>query len=120
MLQFYINFYSRSRHYEIEWLNLSKKVTNQVAWIEPIELELSIRFYPHHYDELISDTTKKLFYLHVQKLIVSGVLVADLETLLLLASLQATAKYGQYLVEFQNDVLMGALINDDFFPMGKN
>ena len=51
---------NRSKNYEIEWLNLSKRVTNQVAWIEPIELELSIRFYPQNYDELISGNNHKL------------------------------------------------------------
>ena len=61
----------------------------QILLIEPVQLELAVRYYPKSIEHVVQDVTISLFYLHAQQMVLKGALNVEDDVLVTLASLQA-------------------------------
>ncbi|CAF0837635.1 unnamed protein product [Adineta ricciae] len=82
------------------WLKLNKKVLSQdlkKTHDQPLSFKFRARFYPEEVsEELIQDTTQKLFFLQVKDSVLSDEIYCPPETCILLASYAMQAKHGDY------------------------
>ncbi|CAL4125876.1 unnamed protein product [Meganyctiphanes norvegica] len=98
------------------WLNLEKKVTDQVGGKKSKTLEFKFRakFFPHDVgEELIQDITLRLFYLQVKTAILADEYFCPPETSVLLASYAVQVKYGDFIEGYHSP---GFLANDRLLP----
>ena len=64
----------------------------QILLIEPVQLELAVRYYPKSIEHVVQDVTISLFYLHAQQMVLKGALNVEDDVLVTLASLQAQVR----------------------------
>ena len=85
----------------VTWLKLNKKVLSHDIAREnkdaPYQFKFRVKFFPEDVaEELIQETTQRLFYLQVRESILTEDLYCPPETAVLLASYSVLAKYGPY------------------------
>ncbi|XP_029463417.1 moesin [Rhinatrema bivittatum] len=97
------------------WLKLNKKVTAQDVRKEtPLLFRFRAKFYPEDVaEELIQDTTQRLFFLQVKEGILNDDIYCPPETAVLLASYAVQAKYGDFNKDVQKP---GYLAGDKLLP----
>ncbi|XP_066570802.1 moesin a [Amia ocellicauda] len=97
------------------WLKLNKKVTAQdVRKESPLLFKFRAKFYPEDVsEELIQETTQRLFFLQVKEGILNDDIYCPPETAVLLASYAVQAKYGDFNKDSHNP---GYLANDKMLP----
>jgi hypothetical protein len=100
------------------WLKLNKKVLSHDVAKEtkdsPLSFKFRVKFYPEDVaEELIQDTTQKLFYLQVKDAILGEGIYCPPETAVLLASYAIQAKCGDYNPQIHKP---GFLANERLLP----
>ncbi|XP_061890894.1 ezrin b isoform X2 [Entelurus aequoreus] len=82
----------------LTWLKMDKKVTQQdVRKDNPLHFKFRAKYFPEEVtEELIQDSTQKLFFMQVKDNILSDEVYCPPETAVLLASYSVQAKYGDY------------------------
>uniref|UniRef100_A0A8C9T609 Moesin n=1 Tax=Scleropages formosus TaxID=113540 RepID=A0A8C9T609_SCLFO len=97
------------------WLKLNKKVTAQDMRKEsPLPFKFRAKFYPEDVsEELIQESTQRLFFLQVKEAILNDDIYCPPETAVLLASYAVQTKYGDHSPGIH---LPGYLSNEKFLP----
>ncbi|XP_074626125.1 radixin-like [Acropora palmata] len=90
------------------WLKLNKKVQSQdVRKESPLQFKFRAKFYPEDvYEEVILETTKRLFFLQVKECICNEEVYCPPETAVLLSSYALQAKYGGRNMEVHTDEML--------------
>uniref|UniRef100_A0A8C9U2D7 Moesin n=1 Tax=Scleropages formosus TaxID=113540 RepID=A0A8C9U2D7_SCLFO len=101
------------------WLKLNKKVTAQDMRKEsPLPFKFRAKFYPEDVsEELIQESTQRLFFLQVKEAILNDDIYCPPETAVLLASYAVQTKYGDHSPGIH---LPGYLSNEKFLPQRYN
>ncbi|XP_072907763.1 ezrin-like [Hemitrygon akajei] len=99
----------------LNWLKLEKKVSQQDLKKEsPVQFKFRCKFFPEDAsEELIQETTQKLFFLQVKETILSDEVYCPPETAVLLASYAVQAKFGDFNLESHK---AGYLTSDRLLP----
>ncbi|XP_044304938.1 merlin isoform X4 [Varanus komodoensis] len=82
----------------VAWLKMDKKVLDHdVPKEEPVTFHFLAKFYPENAEEeLVQETTQRLFFLQVKKQILEEKIYCPPEASVLLASYAVQAKFGDY------------------------
>uniref|UniRef100_A0A673JJA7 RING-type E3 ubiquitin transferase n=1 Tax=Sinocyclocheilus rhinocerous TaxID=307959 RepID=A0A673JJA7_9TELE len=80
---------------EILWMNLRKRISQQVDCMSPCRLRLRVKFFvePHL---ILQEQTRHLFLMHVKEELFKGSLRLDAEQAIELCALLAQAEFGDY------------------------
>uniref|UniRef100_A0A8C5CCX0 Moesin-like n=1 Tax=Gadus morhua TaxID=8049 RepID=A0A8C5CCX0_GADMO len=97
------------------WLKLNKRVTAQdVKRENPLLIKFRGKFYPEDVaDELIQETTQRLFFLQVKESILNDDIYCPPETAVLLASYAVQTKHGDYRKDYH---IPGYLAKEKLLP----
>ncbi|XP_069387205.1 moesin-like isoform X3 [Paralichthys olivaceus] len=97
------------------WLKLNKRVTAQdVKRDNPLLIKFRAKFYPEDVtDELIQETTQRLFFLQVKESILNDDIYCPPETAVLLASYAVQVKHGDYRKDYH---VPGYLTKEKLLP----
>ncbi|CAJ1058245.1 moesin-like [Xyrichtys novacula] len=97
------------------WLKLNKRVTAQdVKRDNPLLIKFRAKFYPEDVaDELIQETTQRLFFLQVKESILNDDIYCPPETAVLLASYAVQVKHGDYRKDYH---IPGYLAREKLLP----
>ncbi|XP_047477926.1 moesin/ezrin/radixin homolog 1-like [Penaeus chinensis] len=97
------------------WLVLTKKVLQQVGkkHDNPIQFKFRAKFYPEDVNEIIQESTLRMFYLQVKNAILSDEVYCPPDAAVLLASYAVQAKYGDFNQDYHKP---GFLANDRLLP----
>ncbi|XP_055337094.1 moesin/ezrin/radixin homolog 1-like [Paramacrobiotus metropolitanus] len=97
---------------DVTWIKLNKRITDH-KFTPSLPFMFRVKFFPENVNDIITDTTLKLFYLQVKHSIVNDQLYCPPETSILLASFACQAKYGNYNKETHP---AGYLASDHLLP----
>uniref|UniRef100_A0A8C6U0I3 Moesin b n=1 Tax=Neogobius melanostomus TaxID=47308 RepID=A0A8C6U0I3_9GOBI len=97
------------------WLKLNKRVTAQdVKRDNPLLIKFRAKFYPEDVtEELIQETTQRLFFLQVKECILNDDIYCPPETAVLLASYAVQVKHGDYRKDYH---IPGYLSREKLLP----
>ncbi|XP_024918920.1 moesin isoform X2 [Cynoglossus semilaevis] len=97
------------------WLKLNKRVTAQdVKRDNPLLIKFRAKFYPEDVaEELIQETTQRLFFLQVKESILNDDIYCPPETAVLLASYTVQVKHGDYRKDYH---VPGYLTKEKLLP----
>ncbi|XP_027139842.1 moesin-like isoform X4 [Larimichthys crocea] len=97
------------------WLKLNKRVTAQdVKRDNPLLIKFRAKFYPEDVaEELIQETTQRLFFLQVKESILNDDIYCPPETAVLLASYAVQVKHGDYRKDYH---VPGYLTREKLLP----